>query len=101
MTYSKTHRETDIIQWAQDRGLFTKATAKTQALKTLEEVHELLTAVEDGDIAGTVDAIGDVYVTLVIQAAMNGLTMATCIDSAWDEIKDRKGKMVDGYFVKE
>jgi hypothetical protein len=47
------------------------------------------------------DGIGDAVVVLTILAAQHGVTIEECIDAAWDEIKDRKGRMIDGVFVKE
>jgi len=47
------------------------------------------------------DAIGDMFVVLTIMAAQNGMMIEDCIDAAWQQIRDRKGKMVDGIFIKE
>lgn len=92
------NREQDIIQWAKDRNILKEATAESQALKTLEEVKELISAKSDGEAK---DAIGDAIVTLVIGAAMRGTSIGECTELAWQEIKDRKGVMVHGFFVKE
>jgi NTP pyrophosphatase (non-canonical NTP hydrolase) len=92
------------LKWAAQRNLIgphAKATPHGQVCKTLEEATELLDAINRNDLHDIRDAIGDVYVTLVIQAEMHGLTMSECIDAAWDEIKDRKGSMQGGVFVKE
>ena len=48
-----------------------------------------------------IDSIGDIYVVLVILCMQLGLDINDCIKAAYDKIKDRKGKMVDGIFVKE
>ncbi len=98
------YRCNDILKWAAQRnliGLNAKATPHGQVCKTLEEATELLDAINKQRLDLIRDAIGDVYVTLVIQAEMNGLTMTECIDAAWEEIKDRKGHMSGGVFVKE
>lgn len=98
------YREQDIIQWGIDRNLIGttgQATRIGQQAKTEEEVAELSDAIARDDIDEARDAIGDIYVTLVMQAQMWGLSMTECIDAAWDEIKDRKGRMVNGVFVKE
>ena len=80
----------------------TVARAKAQLDKTIEEVKELETAImveaRNNEIK---DAIGDIYVTLVMQAGVWGLKMEECIEYAYNQIKDRKGKMVKGVFVKE
>ena len=48
-----------------------------------------------------IDGIGDVFVTLIILAAQNGLKPEDCLQSAWDEIKNRTGKTVNGVFIKD
>jgi len=98
------YREQDIIQWGIDRNLIGptgEATRIGQQAKTEEEVAELADAIARDDIDEARDAIGDVYVTLVMQAQMWGLTMDECIDQAWSQIKERKGRMKNGVFVKE
>lgn len=98
------YRQGDINQWGDDRnitGPTGEGTPLGQIRKTYEEVGEILEAIELGDIAKAKDGIGDTYVTLVLQARMWGLSMDECIDQAWSEIKDRKGRMQGGVFVKE
>jgi NTP pyrophosphatase (non-canonical NTP hydrolase) len=98
------YKEQEIIEWATDRGILGiggKGTPSRQHHKTLEEVQELTDALVARNIAEVQDAIGDIYVTLVIQASMQGLTMAQCIDAAYDVISKRTGKMVNGQFVKD
>lgn len=109
------HREAEIIQWGIDRNLIGptgEATRLGQQKKTEEEARELYDAIklpslgfmehEDKDAIPYVrDAIGDIIVTLIMQAQMWGLTMEECIEAAWQEIKDRKGRMTGGIFVKE
>lgn len=95
------NNEQNIINWATERGIFEKATPMKQALKTLEECTELLQAIQDNNPNEVQDAIGDIIVTLVIQAAMWGTDIDECINQAYDVIKNRKGKMINGTFVKE
>ena len=90
-----------IIEWANEREIFANANPHTQFSKTLEEVNELLDGINSSDKAEIKDAIGDIYVTLVLQAEMQGLNMPDCIASAYNVIKSRTGKMVDGKFVKD
>ena len=94
-------REKDVIQWANDRNIFDSATSTSQHGKTLEEVNELTLALMTGDKVEAKDAIGDIAVTLILQAHIQGWTLGECLESAYQVIKDRKGKMVDGVFVKE
>jgi NTP pyrophosphatase (non-canonical NTP hydrolase) len=91
--------EARVIAWAQVRGIFAQSDPKTQALKTVSEVGELADSVAKGRCVK--DDIGDIMVTLVLLAEMHGTTLGECLQLAWDEIKDRKGEMVNGTFVKE
>jgi len=93
--------QTEIIGWAAERGIFEKATPIKQAYKTLEECGELIEAIANKDEQAIRDAIGDIIVTLVIQAAMHDFDVYRCLKDAYDEIKDRKGKMINGTFVKD
>lgn len=90
-----------IIDWADDKGIFEKATPLTQLSKTMEEVQELHDAIVDNNRDEIVDAIGDIIVTLIIQAEMNNLDPVECLESAYNVIAKRTGKMVDGVFVKD
>ena len=91
----------DIRQWAEDRNLVCGATPEAQFQKLLEEVTELYEALRTDNISDIVDAIGDCVVVLTILAAQKNLDMEFCIDEAYDEIKDRKGQMINGVFVKD
>jgi NTP pyrophosphatase (non-canonical NTP hydrolase) len=90
-----------VIQWAEERGIFEKSNPRKQMDKTLEEIQELSDAIDANDRAGIIDGIGDVVVTLILQAHMQGLTVEECLTAAYEEIKDRRGSMVGGLFVKE
>ncbi len=97
-------KETDRFQkirdWADERGLYDKGDTKTQFCKLMEEAGELGRAVLKDNQAEFVDAIGDMVVVLTNMAMLGGTSIETCIDAAYDEIKNRKGKMVNGTFVK-
>lgn len=90
-----------IRHWAEDRNLVKGALPKDQMLKMVEELGELGKAVGKSDMPQIIDSIGDSVVVLTILAAQYGLTIEDCIASAYNEIKDRKGIMVNGIFVKE
>lgn len=92
--------EADVIQWANEKGILIKGTKAGQYRKTVEEVGELGEALINSDIAEVRDAIGDIAVTIIIQAHMNGLSFQECLDSAYAVISKRTGTMVDGVFVK-
>lgn len=90
-----------IRGWAHDRNLIKGATRQAQMLKMTEEVGELASAIARGKELLVRDSIGDCAVVLTILAEQSGLSIEDCIYAAYDEIKDRKGKMVDGVFVRE
>jgi NTP pyrophosphatase (non-canonical NTP hydrolase) len=95
-------RNTDKIEkWAHDRNLIEGSTRQAQLCKLIEEVGELATAINKNRPGDVVDAIGDCVVVLTILAAQSQTTLETCIDRAYHEIKDRKGRMIDGIFVRE
>jgi NTP pyrophosphatase (non-canonical NTP hydrolase) len=90
-----------VTQWAIDRNIIGGTTAKDQFGKLKEEVEELRDAIYSDNIRETIDAIGDCSVVLTVIAAQYGLTLEQCQEAAWEEIKDRKGRLVNGTFVKE
>ena len=92
---------TKIEQWGYDKGILPNPNPDAQFDKTLEEVFELKEAIEMGDRDGALDAIGDIYVTLVMQCGAWDFTIDQCIKSAYGVISKRTGKMVDGQFVKD
>jgi NTP pyrophosphatase (non-canonical NTP hydrolase) len=90
-----------VEEWAEDKGILAHATTIRQAEKTLEETNELICAILNEDNAEIKDAIGDIMVTIIIQAKMQGLTIEECLQSAYDVISKRTGKMVNGQFIKD
>ena len=89
-----------IRDWADERGLYDKGDTKTQYCKLMEEAGELGRAILKDNHVEFVDAIGDMVVVLTNMAMLGGTSIETCIDSAYEEIKNRKGKMLNGTFVK-
>jgi len=89
-----------IREWATDKGIYESGDPKTQTLKLLEEAGELAKATIHNDIKEIEDAIGDCIIVLVSIAKLNGLVLEECVNSAYDVIKSRKGKMSNGTFVK-
>lgn len=112
-----TELEPLVIKWAQEKGILDKATPLTQFEKTQEEVDELFEALEvnqqgaeyftnsKGNLVNTreeiQDALGDILVTIIIQAEMQGLKLEDCLESAYNVISKRTGKMLNGQFVKD
>ena len=95
-----------VIQWAKDRNILENSTAIKQIHKTREELYETLSALrdlEDGkeSILDVADGIGDMLVTIILLANIVGLDSVDCLSDAYEEIKNRKGKMVNGLFVKD
>ena len=90
-----------IRAWAQSRGLYTKGNAETQYVKLMEEAGELAKALLTENQPEIVDAIGDMVVVLTNLAHMRRVTIETCIDQAYRQIEKRKGKMINGTFVKD
>jgi len=90
-----------IRQWAKDRNLIEGSDMKSQFVKLIEEAGELANSIAKKNDIEFADAIGDMVVVLTIMAAQNGMMIEDCIDGAWQEIKDRKGKMIDGIFLKD
>lgn len=93
------HLESNIVGWHRDRNLIDGSTDKDQYMKLIQEAGELSDNICKGREIS--DDIGDMIVVLINIAERNGLSLATCMGKAWEDIKDRKGKMVDGVFVKE
>ena len=88
-----------IAQWHRDRNLIDGSTDKDQYMKLIQEAGELSDSICKGkDIR---DDIGDMMVVLINIMTRNGLSIEECLQVAYDDIKDRKGKMIDGVFVKE
>jgi homoserine kinase len=94
--------EIEVLRWAEARKIIPNSTAMAQAIKTLEEVTELISALNRKDWPEVVDAYGDVLVTLIIGADLAGVDLVEALNKAYDVIKDRKGYLrEDGVFVKE
>ena len=90
-----------IREWADQRGLYQNGDPKTQALKLVEEVGETCRAILKDDHKETIDGIGDAVVVLTNLAELCGPDIEYCIDAAYNEIKDRKGKMENGTYKKD
>ena len=89
-----------IREWAMDRGIYTEGNSHTQYVKLMEEAGELAKALLKKDDLEIIDAIGDMVVVLTNLAAIEGLQIEGCIDTAYNVIKKRTGIMHNGTFVK-
>lgn len=94
-------RFNEIRQWAHDRNLIDGSDLFRQMVKLVEEQGELAAGIAKGNEELVADSIGDMVVVLTILAEQSGLRIENCIKLAYLEIKDRKGRMQNGVFVKE
>ena len=90
-----------VLEWASDRNLIHYENRFKQYAKLQEESNELYVAMLDDDKAEQIDALGDIQVVLIILAEQLGFDLDTCLECAYDEIKNRKGKTINGSFIKE
>lgn len=90
-----------IRQWADERGLYKEGDLKTQNCKLMEEVGELSKAIIKNNDFLIKDSIGDCVVVLTNLAHLHGTSIEECIEQAYNEISNRKGKMINGTFVKQ
>lgn len=94
--------ELDVIRWAEARGIIANSDSKTQLLKAVSEMGELADAIIKRDRPAIVDGIGDVLVCLIVVGALEDVNLTQCLESAYNEIKDRKGYFNKaGVFVKD
>ena len=90
-----------VITWAHQKGILDNGTPRAQAGKTVEEVQELIEAIDTNNKPEIEDALGDILVTIIIQAEMQGVSLIDCLEGAYNVISKRTGKMVDGQFLKD
>lgn len=90
-----------VIAWAEQKGIFEKGNPDAQCEKTFEEVTELSAAIYENNKEEVIDALGDILVTIIIQAEMQGLKLEDCLLSAYNVISKRTGVMVEGKFVRD
>jgi NTP pyrophosphatase (non-canonical NTP hydrolase) len=88
-----------VVDWHHARNLINGATDQSQYVKLIEEAGELAGNITRGKPID--DDIGDMLVVLINIAERNHLSLADCLNKAWDDIKDRKGRMINGSFIKE
>ena len=100
MTYSLNQLVSKVEQWSKDKGL-DQGNPDRQALKFYEESGEVAAALSRNDMASLKDGIGDTVVTLIILAQQHDMNLQDCLQYAYDEIKGRRGKMINGTFIKE
>ncbi len=90
-----------ILDWAKEKGILDSGTPNGQLSKLQEEFFELSDAILEKNVEEIIDGIGDMTVVLIILADMFGLSHTECLAYAYNQIKDRKGKMENGTFIKD
>ena len=96
------HIEMEIVQWSEARKIIPNSTPAIQLLKAVSEMGELADATIKNDKDGILDAVGDVMVCLVNYCALQDINLVSCMQIAYDQIKNRKGILLpNGVFVKE
>jgi NTP pyrophosphatase (non-canonical NTP hydrolase) len=90
-----------VLEWAELRNLLHNENTLKQYSKLQEESNELLIGILNKDPYEQIDALGDIQVVLIILANQLGFDIDECLESAYNEIKDRKGKTENGNFIKE
>ena len=90
-----------IRDWAEDKGIFASGDPKTQYVKLQEEAGEVAKALLNQDEPEIIDGLGDTLVVLINLSHLCGYRLEDCLDSAYNVIKNRKGKMEGGTFIKD
>lgn len=89
-----------VEQWFIDRNLHT-ADPNKQMLKLFEELGEVASGMARNDLEEIKDGIGDTLVVLIGLSMQLEMNITQCLNVAYNEIKDRKGRLINGVFVKE
>lgn len=90
-----------VLKWASDRNIIFGSNSSKQCEKLGEELVELAFAIGAKDTEKIADSIGDMLVVLTIISEQESTDIFSCYEGAYHEIKDRKGMMIGGKFVKE
>lgn len=94
--------EMEIIRWSEARRIIPNSTPAAQLMKLVSEVGELADAEGKKDLAAIKEAVGDIVVCLINYCALHDIDLVACLNSAYEQIKDRRGTLMpDGTFVKE
>ena len=89
-----------VINWSKERSLNNYDSRFVQLAKVVEELGELSKAMIQEDTDEIIDALGDVNVTLIVLADQMELLLSDCLEVAFNEIKNRKGVLKNGSFIK-
>lgn len=92
--------EKNIENWADERYLLKYENRFVQLAKVIEELGELAKAMIENDEDAIIDALGDSNITLTILARQMNFSLQECTNTAFNEIKNRKGKTENGTFIR-
>ena len=103
-----------IEEWAKDKDLLHAENADKQFMKFIEEIFEFKTdydillyeverqgGISKESVRPLMIEMGDIFVTLIVLCNQIGIEPTRCLDMAYEKIKDRTGKTINGVFVKE
>lgn len=101
--------QVDVLSWAKDKDLLYSQNADKQFMKFIEEVFEFKTEFDDKqrfapdciNINNLKLEMGDIFVTLIILCEQIGIDPVECLSMAYEKIKGRSGKTINGTFIKE
>ena len=100
-TQRKDNVQESVINWAKERNLIKLGNAPKQLIKLSEEVGELGSAYLKNEFNEIKDAIGDIQIVLMILSEQLAIDYNQCLEDAYNVIKNRKGKTINGTFVKD
>jgi NTP pyrophosphatase (non-canonical NTP hydrolase) len=102
MSASFNELQSKVLGWAFTKGIMQHSNPRAQLLKAVSEIGELADAEIKGEHKKIVDGVGDTIICFIIYAEMNGISIEHCLDEAYEEIKNRTGRMVEGgAFIKD
>lgn len=90
-----------VIDWAYERNIIDVKKTPKQFMKVTEELGELAEGINKDNQGQIEDSLGDILVTLIILSRDLNVDLLDCLRGAYNVIKNRKGKTINGVFVKE
>lgn len=98
-----------VLSWADDKDLLHSENADKQFMKFIEEVFEFKSEFDLRNMFGDNEfaykammfEMGDIFVTLIILCEQIGMYPEECLSIAYEKIKGRSGRTINGTFVKE
>ena len=91
----------NVLIWAKEKDILKPDNHLKQLGKIMSEIGEFADEVIKENKQGQINELGDVFVTLIIIAEQLNLNPVECLKIAYDKIKDRQGKTLNGTFIKD